>query len=122
MTAFVYLFFIADFFWCLRRSRFVVGARENGLGARLHFLYGAQTLNLCSLGEFLCLFVCLFSSFSLSVRQRGLLRSDAGYVEEKRNEIALFLRRLVSGCCCCSCSAVAATTTTAAAAAATTTM
>src|SRR4029434_8807602 len=44
MTAFFYLFFIADFFWCLRRSRFVVGARENGLGARPNFLYAGKTL------------------------------------------------------------------------------
>ena len=46
MTAFFYLFFIADFFWCLRRSGFVVGARENGLGARPNFLYAGKTLPL----------------------------------------------------------------------------
>src|SRR4029434_9842406 len=33
-----------DFFFCLRRSRFVVGARENGLGARPNFLYAGKTL------------------------------------------------------------------------------
>src|SRR4029434_6233800 len=44
MTAFFYLFFITDFFWCLRRSGFVVGARENGLGARPNFLYAGKTL------------------------------------------------------------------------------
>src|SRR4029434_856486 len=44
MTAFFYLFFIADFFWCLRRSGFVVGARENGLGAHPNFLYAGKTL------------------------------------------------------------------------------
>src|SRR4029434_2434447 len=44
MTAFFNLFFNADFFWCLRRSRFVVGARENGLGARPNFLYAGKTL------------------------------------------------------------------------------
>src|SRR4029434_8034661 len=44
MTAFFCLFFIADFFWCLRRSGFVVGARENGLGARPNFLYAGKTL------------------------------------------------------------------------------
>ena len=44
MTAFFYLFFIWDFFWCLKRSGFVVGARENGLGARPNFLYAGKTL------------------------------------------------------------------------------
>src|SRR4029434_10216795 len=44
MTAFFNLFFIADFFWCLRRSGFVIGARENGLGARPNFLYAGKTL------------------------------------------------------------------------------
>src|SRR4029434_9625606 len=44
MTAFFYLFFIADFFFCLKRSGFVVGARENGLGARPNFLYAGKTL------------------------------------------------------------------------------
>src|SRR4029434_10847171 len=48
MTAFFNLFFIADFFWCLRRSGFVVGARENGLGARPNFLYAGKTLEVIS--------------------------------------------------------------------------
>src|SRR4029434_4672750 len=41
---FLFIYFIADFFFCLRRSRFVVGARENGLGARPNFLYAGKTL------------------------------------------------------------------------------
>ena len=41
---FLFIFFIADFFWCLRRSGFVVGARENGLGAHPNFLYAGKTL------------------------------------------------------------------------------
>src|SRR4029434_2946242 len=42
---FFYLFFYRGlFFFCLRRSRFVVGARENGLGARPNFLYAGKTL------------------------------------------------------------------------------
>src|SRR4029434_4649446 len=44
IDSFFYFFFIADFFWCLRRSGFVVGARENGLGARPNFLYAGKTL------------------------------------------------------------------------------
>src|SRR4029434_4271219 len=42
--SFFYFIFIADFFWCFRRSGFVVGARESGLGARPNFLYAGKTL------------------------------------------------------------------------------
>ena len=45
MTAFYLFIFIADFFFCLRRSGLVVGARENGLGARPNFLYAGKTLH-----------------------------------------------------------------------------
>src|SRR4029434_6806688 len=41
---FLFYFFIADFFFSLSRSRFVLGARENGLGARPNFLYAGKTL------------------------------------------------------------------------------
>ena len=44
MTAFYLFIFIADFFFCLRRSGFVVGARENGLGAHPNFLNAGKTL------------------------------------------------------------------------------
>jgi len=43
-TGFFFSFFsIADFF-CLRRSGFVIGARENGLGVRPNVLYAGKTL------------------------------------------------------------------------------
>src|SRR4029434_6755908 len=41
---FLFIYFITDFFFCLRRSRFDVGARENGLRARPNFLYAGKTL------------------------------------------------------------------------------
>src|SRR4029434_7733047 len=46
MTAFFYLFILSrTFFFCIRRSRFDVGARENGLGARPNFFYAGKTLH-----------------------------------------------------------------------------
>src|SRR4029434_1695197 len=82
MTAFFYLFiyFIADFFFCLRRSRFDVGARENGLGARPNFLYAGKTLSspqqlfssfqICIIASFFC---CLRRSrFDVGARENGL--------------------------------------------------
>jgi len=42
-TGFLFCFSIADFF-CLRRSGFVIGVRENGLGARPNFLHAGKTL------------------------------------------------------------------------------
>src|SRR4029434_8406162 len=47
--SFFFIYFIADFFFFLRRSRFVVGVRENGLGARPNFLYAGKTLLMCVL-------------------------------------------------------------------------
>jgi len=37
-------FFHRGLFFCFRRSGFVIGVRENGLGERLHFLYAGKTL------------------------------------------------------------------------------
>jgi len=39
-----FLFFSSQTFFCLRRSGFVIGARENGVGARPNFLYAGKTL------------------------------------------------------------------------------
>src|SRR4029434_8813740 len=62
MTAFFNLFFYRRVFFCLRRSGFVVGARENGVGARPNFLYAGKTLvYVCvekSTLKYLCLSVC----------------------------------------------------------------
>src|SRR4029434_5588633 len=41
---FFFFFLNRGLFFCLRRSGFVVGARENGLGARPNFLYAGKTL------------------------------------------------------------------------------
>src|SRR4029434_10949659 len=49
---FLFYFFIADFFWCLRRSGFVVGDHENALGARQNFLYAGKTLLVVCLNLF----------------------------------------------------------------------
>jgi len=41
----VFVFFPSQTFFCLRRSGFVIGVRENGLGARPNFLYAGKTLH-----------------------------------------------------------------------------
>src|SRR4029434_7628346 len=46
MTAFyLFIYFHRRLLVCLRRSGFVVGGRENGLGARPNFLYAGKTLH-----------------------------------------------------------------------------
>ena len=42
--SFLFIYFHRRLFFCLRRSGFVVGAQENGLGARPNFLYAGKTL------------------------------------------------------------------------------
>src|SRR4029434_6239032 len=49
--SFLFIYFHRRLFFCLRRSGFVVGAQENGLGARPNFLYAGKTL--------LCVCVCV---------------------------------------------------------------
>src|SRR4029434_2239815 len=59
MTAFFLFIFYRRLFWCLRRSGFVVGAWENGLGARPNFLYAGKTLHDVCVCVCVCVSVCV---------------------------------------------------------------
>src|SRR4029434_9786939 len=68
--SFLFIYFHRGLFFCLRRSGFVVGAQENGLGARPNFLYAGKTL-LC-----VCVCVCVWGGAACLSHVTVLLAID----------------------------------------------